>query len=444
MSQHRRTMLFCLVLTLSITPDTFAQFSRLVVFGDSLSDVGNLNSATFGLQPGGEYFEGRFSNGPVYSEQLADKLNLGPLLATSDDGTNYAYAGSRTSGTSFFEGGLFIEDLDEQIDDFLENDSVSSDDLVVVFAGANDFILGDATNAAGRANRVLTQLDRLIDANVKNIVSLTIPLLGETPDGRANRESLNGRATTFNATLQTGLDALETSDLNLIRLDLAELFNVLLENPNTFGFDNITNQAINASNPEGYLYWDGNHPTTRAHSMIAEAVFRQVQGITAFGGDFDFDDQISSMDADLLGLQILRSPTRLSFDLNSDQDLTTADMDALLSLASTRNGDTDFSGEVDFPDFLALSRGFGRTDDQLRWSSGDFDSNGSVEFVDFLILSRNFGMQGPTATLPSVVSIPEPGQIAIWMGTLCLLQVRFRRRRRRTLLGPACGEANEE
>jgi hypothetical protein len=48
--------------------------SRLVVFGDSLSDNGNL----FELigQPLPPYWDGRSSNGPTYAEQLAQLLHV--------------------------------------------------------------------------------------------------------------------------------------------------------------------------------------------------------------------------------------------------------------------------------------------------------------------------------------------------------------------------------
>ena len=81
-----------------------AQFSDLYVFGDSLSDVGNLSAATLGFLPGSDYFDGRYSNGPVYAELLAEKLGLEPLRRSGEGGNNFAYGGASTSGTSFLEG----------------------------------------------------------------------------------------------------------------------------------------------------------------------------------------------------------------------------------------------------------------------------------------------------------------------------------------------------
>jgi outer membrane lipase/esterase len=55
-------------------------FEQLVVLGDSLSDMGNA---------------GRFSNGPIWVEQLAEALKL-PLKASQRGGHNFAVGGART------------------------------------------------------------------------------------------------------------------------------------------------------------------------------------------------------------------------------------------------------------------------------------------------------------------------------------------------------------
>ena len=52
-----------------------AQASEIITFGDSLVDTGNFSLATGGaIPPAPLYFNGRFSNGPVWVEQLANQL----------------------------------------------------------------------------------------------------------------------------------------------------------------------------------------------------------------------------------------------------------------------------------------------------------------------------------------------------------------------------------
>jgi phospholipase/lecithinase/hemolysin len=74
-------------------------FSSLVVFGDSLSDVGNLAEVTGGLFPGRYYWNDRFSNGTVYTDALSIGLGLGSITPSSDGGNNFAYGGAQTAGS---------------------------------------------------------------------------------------------------------------------------------------------------------------------------------------------------------------------------------------------------------------------------------------------------------------------------------------------------------
>ena len=59
-------------------------FDTVVVFGDSLSDSGNA---------------GRFSNGPNWAEQLAERLKV-PLRPSKAGGTNFAVGGARLDAGS--------------------------------------------------------------------------------------------------------------------------------------------------------------------------------------------------------------------------------------------------------------------------------------------------------------------------------------------------------
>lgn len=79
-----------LALGLAASGAASAQFSQIIVFGDSLSDVGNTFSVTGSPPP--PYFGGRFTNGLVWAEVAADAWDI-PL-------TNYAYGGALTGITN--------------------------------------------------------------------------------------------------------------------------------------------------------------------------------------------------------------------------------------------------------------------------------------------------------------------------------------------------------
>ncbi len=268
-------------------------YSDLIVFGDTLSDMGNAAQATFGLQPGPIYFEGRFSNGRVYAELLSDQLDLETLTPSASGGGNFAFGGARTSGTGGLAG-LFIEDIDEQVDEFLADGSVDPQALLVVFAGAND-LLNDQTDISTPVDNLMTDLQRLIAADGRQFLVLNLPPLGSAPRFNADpaqAAAMNEITMQFNAALWAGLDELETAetDVEIFRLDVAGLFQDVLTDPETFGFVNVTDPAapglepgdasydtsLIVSDPNSYLFWDELHPTAAAHAFLAQRAYSVV------------------------------------------------------------------------------------------------------------------------------------------------------------------------
>src|SRR5262245_27144397 len=111
-------------------------FSNLFVFGDSLSDLGNVAQATASIPfidptPGPYYYNGRFSNGPIYVESLASGLGLPAVVQSRAGGNNFAHGGAKTSGTSF-PTSLVVRDVDDQVDDFLARGPADANALFLV------------------------------------------------------------------------------------------------------------------------------------------------------------------------------------------------------------------------------------------------------------------------------------------------------------------------
>ena len=119
----------------------------------------------------------------------------------------------------------------------------------------------------------------------------------------------------------------------------------------------------------------------------------------------------------------------LTFDTNGDGSVTIADHQHWVedpAYANSVLGDADLDGSVDFPDFLALSAGFGQSG---GWAEGDFDASGAVEFPDFLILAENFGQ-----VAASTASVPEPSVLLPFtVGFVILVHGRHQRRSRKML-----------
>jgi outer membrane lipase/esterase len=177
-------------------PAAAAPYTSITFFGDSLSDTGNLFLATGGAQPpasGGPYFNGAFSDGPLWVQNLALSLGLpnasNPYLTT---GSNYAYAGART-GTSSAPPGVLAQVLG------LWGPTHAAADpngLYVVVAGGNDlrdarsaFTGNSAADQAGRqaaaqaaVNNLIVAINTLAARGVRNILLANMPDLGNTPE----------------------------------------------------------------------------------------------------------------------------------------------------------------------------------------------------------------------------------------------------------------------
>jgi phospholipase/lecithinase/hemolysin len=142
--------------------------------------VGNIDEVTpaFFSYPGPYYYNGRFSNGPVYVEALATGLGLPPIVHSQAGGKNFAYGGAKTFGTDGLEG-IYIRDIDEQVTEFLDTPAADPDALFVVFAGSNDLVDGQ-TNMSIPVNNLAADIGRLIADGARNFLVPNLPPLGHT------------------------------------------------------------------------------------------------------------------------------------------------------------------------------------------------------------------------------------------------------------------------
>ncbi|MEW5857584.1 MAG: SGNH/GDSL hydrolase family protein [Cyanobacteriota bacterium] len=247
--------------------------NQIYVFGDSLSDVGNVLEATNGqYPPSPPYFQGRYSNGPVWADYLASKLKL-----KSSTETNFAYGGATTGNSRQITPGLLA-----QIESFkATHSSANPKALYVVWAGANDYLRG-ATDSTVPINNLAIAVKSLSTAGAKNIVVVNLPDLGKLPGTRTTQrsDSLNVLTKKHNSGLATTLNGLRqqlNSDIKITYLDVNSLYNQVTNNPKKFGFTNVTNACISrakiCNNPNEYLFWDSIHPTTAAHKLFVELAF---------------------------------------------------------------------------------------------------------------------------------------------------------------------------
>ena len=299
----------------TVTEDTDSQvpYSNLVVFGDSLSDTGNVFNSTEGLiPPSPPYAEGRFSNGDLIVDAIADYLELPKNESFQSGGNNYAFGAAQTGeGTSEY-GFLLPEPIDvpnigQQIDLYLADRTPTQTDLFYVYGGANDFftplLRGEIPTPETIVGNITTHITELAEAGAQTFVVPNLPPLGKIPLFLEQPEAaaiLNNATEEFNQLLDTELDAIALElDVTIIEPDVYSITTEILDNPSDFGLSNTTDAFFNqidpisettnlslTGNPEEFFFWDIIHPTATATDIIAQEVIDDLpSGVTQFTGE---------------------------------------------------------------------------------------------------------------------------------------------------------------
>lgn len=290
------------------------RFESLVVFGTSLSDPGNAFALRGGtntppdydvdpfLIPSSPYARGghHFSDGATWVEQLARSLGLAasanPALANeSRKAANYAIGGARANDTA---SGA---DLADQTGAFLRDraGAAPAGALYVVEMGGNDIrdalvaYLAGGPDAAERVIRGALEsiggnIAALHRAGARKFLVWNAPNLGLTPAIRGLDAARPGAAFLagqlsqgFNAGLEGVLGELSRllPGIEIVRFDVFGRLQAIVADPAAFGLTNVKSACITPQSApyhcqefKEYLFWDGIHPTTAAHGIVAQQV----------------------------------------------------------------------------------------------------------------------------------------------------------------------------
>lgn len=301
----------------------------LAIFGDSLSDTGNKFAVTGMLttRPFDTLDEngiptypyalslGRFSNGRVWVEHVADGLNARrsarPALRDRRSGNNYAYGGAR----AFPDNDNFH--LPDQVAEYLTDVGwhVDPETLHVIFIGGNDIVaaleaLGPdpiapdipaAINRVGLAGGAIAQaVDALAQAGARRFLIMNVPNVGLVP---GLPDGARDVATCFAVLLNQGAVPPQCGPIPPIPYSIAGVVGGLTANPEievtaidvfTFisgvaaypemiGLSNSTDMCLSANEwpylcrwPRDYLFWDGIHPTRKVHRNMGNLVLAEL------------------------------------------------------------------------------------------------------------------------------------------------------------------------
>ena len=281
-----------------------ATYQAMYSFGDSLSDVGNVYTLFHGAFPIRPYFEGRFSNGLNWVDDLTNDLHLGTTATPSLLGGNdFAYGGAQT-GTTIVSGFQLVPSLDAQVGLFQKADPHPNPDaLYTLDIGAND-ILNAVT--AFKKNKItydqmtttflnaavmntVTAVTDLYDDGMRSLLYYQVPNLSVVPDYKVlgSRYAADAGMLAMDFDTDVVKDIKSLSGLTVFDVPIFAALGKIVANPERFGFTNATTPCFSGTfsspgtecaDPDKHVFWDGEHPTAAAHALTAEVAFATLTG----------------------------------------------------------------------------------------------------------------------------------------------------------------------
>ena len=271
----RHLLIFGLAILL-ILPASVPAYSwdKIVAFGDSLSDNGPDDGYGFGVA----------SNGPVWLDYLAASMEDVEL-------EDRALGGAQSDGpvVEIAEGVFINIGLIQQVTDYIDSLPADADLSGILFTGwigGNDFLQwGPSEEVIDNAlNNISDALQDLIDAGAKDIMVMNLPDLGLAPaivDSPAAAAFTSG-SMTFNTFLSQLVCDFRGAypKVKFYMADTFELLQYAVEYGESLGFTDVDGTCVGGGALplcEGYIFFDGIHPTTATHQYLAALAVAQVK-----------------------------------------------------------------------------------------------------------------------------------------------------------------------
>jgi len=306
-----------------------APAQNIYIVGDSLPYDGRLLAVIGG--PGAPYVGGRYSDGPVFSEQLAEATGRTPL--------NFAFPGSTTAD-------VFASQVMPLV--LNSGNNLPADGLYVYWAGAND-LLGLLSGGGGDPQQIITNamgqtanaLGALIGAGAQDIVVLNLPDLSLTPrvlalGDPASIASVEALVTAYNQALDYTLGQIEAMTLiDITTVDTFALLNDIAATPKSYMLHVVDRPRMLANGTtwpraQRFLFFDDIHPTFGGHRAVMWAVMRDL-GQT-IPGDVNGDNLVNIVDNTAIWQFYGPCSATCAADLDGNQFVDSRDRQLLLTM----------------------------------------------------------------------------------------------------------------
>lgn len=277
---------------------------EIVVFGDSLSDNGNIYEfLNHQLPVSPPYYNGRFTDGPVWVELLMEKYYPGQAAAHLDD---RAYGGA---GIGMLEDNNQFS-LQNQIKTYLDQnqDQLKSDSMYVIWMGANNYF-----NLPDNADEVVNEVISVIKQQTENLIAhggqhfmfMNVPDLSKTPAAAEFEaiDELRHLSLSHNRLMKQMMAELRQAypKIQFIDYDVTTIMGDIIDHPKAHGFIDAKttcfehldegyaprfkhNLMLNkldsialpraGVNCDSYLFFDLYHPTEHAHRIMADEIYQ--------------------------------------------------------------------------------------------------------------------------------------------------------------------------
>lgn len=292
------------------------------IFGDSFHDIGNFSRIYKGKFPSALYYEGRFTNGPIYCEYLIDMFN--------EDGhkdivvKNYSFGLAMTRYRSGYAPKA--PSLKEQIEN--SNSIFTDTDLVILGCGICNFLFFvdvkrfpyiHFKRILSIAKDLEACISKLRANGAKKIILFNLPDINNFPFGaklssifiwHLKSSSLFKKLEVFisipwfkislffkhyvypmlskslfkhNRKIELFTCRMQKEGLQIEIFDAKKTVTDVVNFPNRFGFRNASGSIVRGvgdfkgkvsvdKNPNEYLFWDYAHFTTSTHKKFANII----------------------------------------------------------------------------------------------------------------------------------------------------------------------------